>query len=306
MYSTHKNQSSTYAVIVTYNPDLIKLNALFQSILHQVQGIIVVDNGSPAYVLTWLQGQNFSIPYSSIPLGENKGIAAAQNKGIYVAREAKADYVILFDQDSRPSADMVVKLLEAAVAKVAEGCKVAAVGPRYLDVRQDNPPPFIKVIGLKVLRQSCFEHDSIVEVDYVIASGCLILMSTFDVMGGMRDELFIDYVDIEWGLRAKSLGYQSYGACGATMRHDLGDEPIDFLGKHYPNHSPLRHYYHFRNAAWMYRQPWLPTHWKLADGLRLLLKYGFYSIFARPRLKHLWMMTKGIGHGLMGRMGRLN
>lgn len=306
MYSERIEQLSVYAVIVSYHPDLSKLETLFQAISTQVQGVVVIDNGSSEQVVSWLQNRDFLIPYLFIPLGANMGIASAQNEGIRAARSASADYVILFDQDSCPSPDMVDNLLEAAHAKTTDGFKVAALGPRYMDVRQDNPPPFIKVIGMKVLRQPCSEPDSIVEVDYLIASGCLIPMSTLEDVGMMCDELFIDYVDIEWGLRAKSMGYQSFGVCGARMKHDLGDEPIEFLGKQYPHHSPLRHYYHVRNAVWMYRQPWLPTHWKLADGWRLLLKYGFYSILAKPRFKHWWMMTKGVGHGLIGRTGRLN
>ena len=131
-------------------------------------------------------------------------------------------------------------------------------------------------------------------------------MRALDAVGDMRESLFIDYVDIEWGLRAKSKGFLSFGACGAGMAHDLGDEPFVFFGKKYPHHSALRHYYHFRNAVWMYRQPWLPVHWKLADGWRLLLKYGFYTLFAKPRHQHWWMMTKGVWHGLTDRMGRLN
>lgn len=122
----------------------------------------------------------------------------------------------------------------------------------------------------------------------------------------MRDDFFIDYVDIEWGLRAKTLGFQSFGVCGAMMAHDLGDEPIEFFGKRYPLHSPLRHYYHFRNAVWMYRRGWLPIQWRLVDGWRLLLKLGFYTLFAKPRLQRLKMMTRGVVHGLIGRMGRLN
>lgn len=306
MHSTHNGSISVYAVIVTYRPDLSKLDALFRSLVTQVQGVVVVDNGSSGQVVSSLQGNVLNIPYVVIPLGDNMGIAHAQNEGIRVARQEGADCVILFDHDSHPAADMVNRLISALQAKSAAGYKIAAVGPRYLDVRQDNPPPFIKVVGMKVQRQPCTEEDSIVEVDYLIASGCLIPMSTLEAVGDMRDELFIDYVDIEWGLRAKSKGYQSFGACGATMEHDLGDAPIEFLGKHYPHHSPLRHYYHFRNAVWMYRQSWLPVHWKLADGWRLLLKYGFYSIFAKPQYKHWWMMTKGIVHGLIGRMGRLS
>lgn len=295
-----------WAVIVTYQPDLKIFEALLHRLVHQVDGIVVVDNGSSGSLFVWLQGYKPDVPLKVIPLGVNRGIATAQNIGIKWAVQQKPDYIILFDHDSQPELDMVATLVAVAEAKAAAGVNVAAVGPRYRDVRRDNTSPFIQVRGLKVERQPCICADSVVEVDYLIASGCLIPISTLASVGDMWEELFIDYVDIEWGLRAKNRGFQSFGACGALMSHDLGDEPFVFFGKTYPHHSPLRHYYHFRNAVWMYRQPWLPLHWKLADGWRLLLKYGFYTIFATPRHQHWWMMTKGVWHGLRGRMGRLN
>jgi rhamnosyltransferase len=274
--------------------------------LPQVSGVVVVDNGSAESVLVWLEAYPATVPLVTIPLYGNQGIAAAQNVGIEYAKQQQADYVILFDHDSLPASDMVAKLLAVAEAKAAAGVNVAAVGPRYLDERQDNPPPFIQVVGLRVIKQPCICGDSVVDVNYLIASGCLMPMRALDAVGYMHEELFIDYVDIEWGLRARSKGFESFGACGALMGHDLGDEPFVFFGKKYPHHSALRHYYHFRNAVWMYRQPWLPLHWKLADAWRLLLKYGFYTLFAKPRHQHWWMMTKGVWHGLTGRMGELN
>lgn len=301
-----KNNGEVWAVIVTFRPGLEKIRLLLDSLMQQVNGVVVVDNGSSDSLLAWLGAYQSLIPLKVLPLGDNKGIAAAQNAGIEYAGQQNPDYIIFFDHDSQPEPDMVAKLKAVAQAKAAAGVDVAAVGPRYRDERQDNPPPFIQVRGLKVERQPCSCGDSVVEVDYLIASGCLIPMRALTSVGDMREDLFIDYVDIEWGLRAKNKGFQSFGACAALMSHDLGDEPFVFFGKTYPNHSALRHYYHFRNAIWMYRQPWLPLHWKLADGWRLLLKYGFYTIFAKPRHQHWWMMSKGVLHGLSGRMGRLN
>jgi len=295
----------TYAVIVTYNPDLTKLAALLEAIQNQVAGTVVIDNGSPPATVEWLNVKDHPTPFMLRLLGENKGVAHAQNRGLAVARELGAENVVLFDQDSRPSMDMVARLLEVLVDRQAAGIKVAAVGARYLDPRQDNPPPFIRIVGLRLRRSCCSEPGAVVQADYLVSSGCLIPLSAADAVGDLRDELFIDYVDIEWGLRAKSKGYFCFGACGATMLHDLGEQPIRFLGKTYPSHTPLRHFYHFRNAVWMYRQPWVPLNWKCVDAYRLLLKYGFYSAFARPRREHWWMMTRGIGHGLVGSMGRL-
>jgi len=278
---------------------------LLDTLAKQVGQIVVVDNSADESLSLWLLGRSRSNE-NLIPLGDNLGVATAQNAGIAWAREQGADYVVLFDQDSEPAPDMIERLVEAAKAMAAQGHVVAAVGPRYLDARQNNPPPFIRVRGLQLERCTCTEPDAIVPVDYLISSGCLIPMTTLDAVGDMTDALFIDYVDIEWGLRAKRFGYQSFGVCNASMRHSLGEHPIHFFGRQIPLHSPLRHYYHFRNAVWLYRQSWLPLNWKLADGWRLLLKYGFYTLFAHPRLKHFRMMTLGLWHGLRGRMGQLD
>ena len=292
-------------VVVTYEPDLAALDGLLHALRQQLTKLIVVDNGSTLDVEKSIDPDQLSGLWCQvIRLHSNMGVAAAQNLGIELARKAGGDFVILFDQDSAPAPDMVPKLLDVATTKSLKGGKVAAVGPRYSDERQNNPPPFLKIRGITVERQACHDMHSVVEVDYLIASGSLIPMSTLDAIGGMREDLFIDYVDIEWGLRAKEAGFQSFGVCGALMQHDLGDEPIEFFGRKIPNHSPLRHYYHFRNAVRLYCEAGLPWNWKIADGWRLLLKYGAYTLLAKPRHKHWWMMSRGIVHGLTGRMGK--
>lgn len=293
------------AVIVSYQPSFREIERLFDVLMAQVSLAIVIDNGSETDVGNWVAARNDPRLHCLL-LGENLGVAAAQNAGIAWARKQGADYVVLFDQDSEPAPDMIDRLVEAAEAMAAQGHIVAAVGPRYLDARQNNPPPFIRVRGLQLERCACTEPDAIVPVDYLISSGCLIPVTTLDAVGDMDDGLFIDYVDIEWGLRAKRFGYQSFGVCNASMQHNLGEKPINFFGRKMPLHSPLRHYYHFRNAVWLYRQSWPTPNWKLADAWRLLLKYGFYTLFARPRLKHFRMMTLGLWHGLRGRMGQFH
>lgn len=302
--STYAGAMKVVAIVVSYRPQLEVLCALLDALTPQVDAVVVVDNGSEENVgdcMERYRTQNVC----SVLLGINAGVSAAQNVGIDWARQQEADYVVLFDQDSLPAPSMVGRLIEAARLKQAAGFKVAAVGPRYLDERQDNPPPFIRLQGLKLLRQPCKAADSIVDVDYLISSGCLIPIKTLDSVGVMREDLFIDYVDIEWGLRAKSKGFQSFGVCSAHMKHNLGDSPIIFFGKKIPLHSPLRHYYHFRNAVLLYAEPWPPLNWKLADGWRLCLKYIFYSLFTEDRLTQFRMMTLGLWHGLVRKSGKL-
>lgn len=300
MKSYHKRPITT-AIIVTYHPDLDLLNKQLSLLIPQVANIVLVDNGSSNDLVKW-NNQREQKASDVITLGENLGIASAHNKGIEWARSRGAEYVLLMDQDSLPAPNMVEKLISIISIETLP----AAVGPRYLDERQNNPPPFIRIQGLKLERCACISENSVVPVDYLISSGCLIPMEALDKVGGMREDLFIDYVDIEWGLRARYNGLQSYGVCSAHMQHNLGEDPIKFFGKNIPLHSPLRHYYHFRNAVILYKEAWLPINWKLVDGWRLCLKYGFYTLFAKPRRTHWYMMTLGIWHGLTGKMGKLD
>jgi rhamnosyltransferase len=295
----------TIAVIVTYFPHLASLQTLLDSLVQQVQLVVIVDNGSSNVLASFIETRNKRGEHL-ISLGANRGIATAQNVGIDWARQHGADYILLFDQDSSPSHDMVHSLIAVVEAKSAAGVPVAAVGPRYIDDAQNSFLPFVRIKGLRLERQPCPCGETVTEVDYLHASGCLIPVAALERVGNMREDFFIDYVDIEWGLRAKQCGLQSFGVCAATMQHKLGDETIEFFGRTIPLHSPLRHYYHFRNAVCMYRQKSLPLQWKLADGCRLFLKYGFYALFAKPHLGHLKMMSVGVWHGLRSRMGILN
>lgn len=288
------------AVIVTYNPEKSKLFNLIKKINQCVGLVVIVDNGSDnVKILDDVSDSNVHI----IRLSDNFGIAHAQNVGIKQAIKFSAKYVILFDHDSLPKQGMVNSLLQAMILLEAKG-KVGAVGPRYSDARQSNPTPFIQVDGFKVRRHECNNISKHVPVSYLIASGSLISTQTLQTVGLMQEDLFIDYVDIEWGMRAAQLGYLSYGICDALMDHDLGDAPRFFRGKALPMHSPLRHYYLFRNAVALYSRSNFQTTWKLGDFYRLMLKYGFYTFFAKPRWQHFTMMTKGMWDGLRGRMGK--
>ena len=298
---TSETQPYVVAIVVTYRPDLDLLGAQLARLAPQVTDVVLVDNGSACDLVAW-NAQSEPAAAAVIALGENRGIAAAHNAGIQWARNHRARFVLLMDQDSIPAPDMVERLISA----ISEQPSPAAVGPRYLDERQDSPPsPFVRIRGLTLERCACATRDSVVPVDFLISSGCLIPMSVLDKVGGMREELFIDYVDTEWVLRARHHGFQSYGVCAAHMQHSLGDHPINLFGRNIPLRSTFRYYYLFRNAVLLYKEPWVPLNWKLADGWRLFLKYVFYSLFIKPRMAHWRMMTLGVWHGLVGKTGEL-
>lgn len=296
------HESRIVAVTVTFNPDLRALEDLLLALSPQTNEIIVIDNGSlnnSAISATVARVGNCRC----VGLGSNTGIANAINRGIAEARKLDASHVALFDQDSLPEPGMIAKLYAATTELAQQGIKVAGVGARFLDERFGNPPPFIRIRNLRLYRHIC-QQGRIVPVDYLISSGCLISERTLSAVGVMNADLFIDYVDIEWGLRAKGKGYQSFGVCDAYMKHALGSEPLVLLGRKFPVRSPLRHYYMFRNAVWLYRQSWVPLMWKLVDGYRLIARYVVYSLFAKPRVQHLIMMSQGLWNGYRGKLGK--
>ncbi|WP_075657608.1 glycosyltransferase family 2 protein [Pseudochrobactrum sp. B5] len=295
---------SIAAIIVTFNPDLAQLSQLVKNLQSQSVSVVIVDNKSNTDLSDFVK--KIDRPVQFAPLDQNYGIAKAHNVGIQIARESEFEYVLLMDQDSIPAGNMVRTLYAEAKKKMQAGIKLACVGPRYEDPRQKNPPPFISIKGIRHVRHTCSRPEDVIEVDYLISSGSLIPLSTLNVVGDMKEELFIDYVDIEWGLRAQRNGFASFGLCGAYMEHDLGDDPIVFFGRKIPIHSPLRHYYHFRNAIWLYKQSEPKANWKVVDATRLVRKFVFYSIFTKNSLQHFKMMTLGIFDGITNRMGPKN
>jgi rhamnosyltransferase len=286
--------------VVTYCPRVGVLRALLAVLAPQVSAIVVVDNASPNEPPLEFLGDD--IPHAPVHvcrLAENGGVARAQNQGIAMARDLRADYVLLMDQDSAPAPDLVARLLEA----VEQLDDAASVGPNYHDPQLSHHAPFMRVRGLRIEFGDCGKGRPVVPVDHVISSGCLIPVPVLDRVGAMREDLFIDGVDIEWGLRAVHHGLRNYGVCAAHMQHSLGGSTFRVLGRTVARHPPLRLYYQFRNAILLYRVKWIPLRWKLANLRRLILRFALYVVCARPLGPHLRMIGLGVLHGLRGVSG---
>lgn len=293
------------AIVVTYHPDLSRLARLLDLLVPQVGQTVVVDNASEADLAVWfLQRQDSQIHF--VRLDENVGIGAAQNVGIYHARKAGADYVLLSDQDSLPESHLVETLATIAEEKKKEGELIAAIGPTFFDERLSKSSRFLRTKAF-VSRKQTRAAGEVVAVDHLIASGMLIPIAAIDRVGGMLEDLFVDYVDTEWSLRAEHRhGLVSYATFATALGHELGETPVRFAGGTFATHSPLRHYYLFRNSVWLWRQSWVPLGWKIARMPALILRLGFYVVFARPVVAQWRMIGLGIWHGLIGHTGKLN
>ncbi|MCX3309103.1 glycosyltransferase family 2 protein [Pantoea vagans] len=293
-------QKKTLAIIVTYYPQPEQLTAQLDILSHSDIDIVIVDNASDNNQLIKNMIEEHYSHIKLILCDSNLGIAAAHNIGINHAINNSYSYVLLMDQDSLPAINMIPVLQEA----MNKCPKAAAVGPQFLDANNNVRSRFIQIRGLMVDKNLQPDINGCVIVDHLISSGSLIAVENFKAIGLMEEELFIDYVDVEWALRARSKGFINYGVCNAHMIHSLGDDRVDFLNNSIAIHSPLRHYYQARNALLLYKRNYIPLNWKVVDAFKLLVKMFIYIIASRHKSLELKMIFRGVMHGLRGIHGR--
>ncbi len=291
--------SNICGVIVTYHPELSQLKKLVAVASKQVETLVIVNNGGITD-LSLLPGVTKLIE----PVG-NVGIAAAHNLGIDYAGSIDSTHVLLLDQDSLPEGDMVASLLHHEAELTSQGKKVAALGPSTVDSRTGHADMFIRYDNLNVRRfDPSKEGEAHIRCSFLISSGCLIPMPVIRDVGVMDEALFIDLVDIEWGFRASNKEYELYGVTSAKMYHAVGDEPFIFMGRTLTMHSPLRHYYFFRNFYHILLRRRAPVCWKIHVLIKSSVQACIFSLVAEDRWQQFRMITKGIYHGLIGKLGK--
>lgn len=302
--------ASIHAVVVAFLPEAQSFAALLGALSPQVAAIHVIDN-TPANdcrvdkLLVELALPNVQL----VRLGENYGIAKALNVGIEAAQRAGATHVLLSDQDSLPSADMVVGLLSAMLELESQGRRVAAVGPSFMDHVSTHAYRF------QVLRQGQWFYSNQepteaiphVQTLSLITSGSLLRAETIRALGSMREDFFVDYVDVEWSHRALAHGYELFGTHYASMSHYMGDRTLRVWAGSWRNlseYSPMRLYYRVRNFVYMLRLGYVPLGWKIRASWFWLGESYAHVIFSRARLASFRMIVRGLWDGLRGRMGR--
>ncbi|MFX1762837.1 rhamnosyltransferase [Paraburkholderia sp. A1RI-2L] len=301
------------AVIVTYNPDIPTLDAMLASLRPQVDRIVIVDNGSQPHVVERLNELASRFDCVVDALGDNAGIATAQNRGIERMRSLfdgvppEGQYVLLLDHDSIPGHDMVQRLLASDLQLRARGVRVGAVGPVTVDRRTRTHARFIVAGRFWLARvPMSAEGDAAQRVDFLIASGTLVRGDVLDAVGGMDERLFIDHVDTEWCLRAASHRYQLFAVRDAYLDHSLGDEVIPvWMGRWREAfvHSPMRDYYMCRNTILVLRSNAMPSAWRTFLVVRMIGSMVFFGLGVAPRRLRLLRMWQGLCDGLAGKGG---
>ena len=283
------------AVTVAYHPDLDLLTKQFASLSPQVNKIVLLHNGPSPLGLQDLCAE-FSVDF--IAIKSNIGLASAQNQGIEYAIDLGADEILLMDQDSIPYPMMVGLLSEALEAYAG----AAAAGPRSVDLRTGHLSRFLTDDNavIRIMSPTGDATHAPIQVAHLIASGTLLRASALPSVGLMRGEWFIDHIDTEWCLRARAKGWSVLAVPDAHLGHSLGDTVSHFWWgrmRQVSHHSPLRHYYMFRNTVLLLKLPYVPEHWKAFHLKRLVQMFLYFMVLVPQRALRLKMIVKGLFDG---------
>lgn len=180
----------------------------------------------------------------------------------------------------------------------------------YLQIKNQR----IGIISPVHLRQShAIENEAkkndILEVKAVMMSGNLLSKNAYMACGRFQEDLFIDYVDIEYCLRLNSQGYKVFLCRDLTVEHELGDSKwYNFLGYVLKptHHSYIRRYYITRNRIITFLK--FGKQYKIffiTDLARFIKELIFIILFEDDKIRKIRYIIRGIQDGLSGRSGEL-
>lgn len=271
------------AGIVTYNPNMNRFCQCLESIVGQVEEIIIIDNGSD---------NNSSIcelvqKYLNVKLkcnNENIGIAAALNQIFYYAHEKGYELVLTLDDDSVCEKDMLSQILPYLMPEDGIIC------PMAVDDKMDNTAYYEKE-----------EENSVVLVEDCITAGSITRVSAWERVGKFDEKMFIDFVDIEFCKRLRISGYTIRQVRNSKIHQEYGNLEGSFslFGRklYCFQYSPKRVYYSVRNQIYYMRKHKenlnIPYH-----VLYLIGYIGKRVVFEKNRRKSLKAIGKGIYDGI--------
>lgn len=248
-----------WAGIVTYNPDIDRLEENIDAIKPQVEGVLIFDNGSNNVNEILYCCEKSPLICST----DNVGMAKALNRLAGVARSKGATDIVMLDQDSVVTPGFVV----SEAAKRADG--VGIVCPHISDRN-------VKVADV--------DRTLTIDVPRTITSGSMVNLEAWTKVGGYDERLFVDNVDNDFCDNLRAHGYRVVRTNAAKIIHEMGHQEHAWNA---PGHSAAEgasHSYYRRNY---------PT-WRWQDSGRsqaiIIRKYKGTGIGAEEK-RRFWRLV---------------
>lgn len=215
-----------WAVVLTHGGAEDITAACIESLLAQdypALTVLLVDNASYDGSGARLRHRYAEIVY--LNTGANLGYTGGNNRGMALALERGADFLLVVNNDTTLEPRCVSLLVESATQ--ADG--PAVIAPKIL--YYDDPARIWYAGGDFVPYKAIGTHRRELDIDdpsepprldhMTFATGCCFLMpaSVAREVGGFREDFFIYCEDVELSLRIARRGYKLYYQSAARMYH---------------------------------------------------------------------------------------
>jgi rhamnosyltransferase len=280
------------AVMVTYHPDAHVVDRI-QGIVPQVGQTVIVDNASSPACIAGLQEICARLGGHLIRNIENEGVASALNRGAQWASTKGYQWILTLDQDTTVAADMIDSLIEV-FRRHERPESLAVIGSNYTD----------KITGKPKLDLGSAGAASIGSVS-VLTSGSLISLKALKAIGGFRDDFFIDCVDHEYCLRARSRGFDVVLSTKPVMQHGIGcltEHRLLWKKVGTSNHDAKRQYFMSRNSVILVKEYLrAEPRWMLGYLWAWWKSIVVTCLFEDARISKMTNILRGCRDGLLGR-----
>lgn len=223
---------SLAGMVTLYNPtddDIKNINTY----INDIDILFVIDNTEGKDNKNSLP-KNKKINY--IFNNENIGVAKALNIAAEKAIESGFEFLLTMDQDTSVRKDVIKKLKKDIEEN--DMSKIGIVTPWHNT----------KLLDKKPKERFDDPHD-------VMTSGNILNLKIWKKIGGFKDWLFIDGIDIEYSMNLHKNGYKILRDNSVEIDHNLGDIFYkNVFGRIYlcTNHSAMRRYYIMRNYHYIF------------------------------------------------------
>ena len=258
--------------IVTFNPEISRLEENLKAIVNQVDKILVIDNKSNNLheIRDLLRKYNIEIQCNN----SNYGIAYALNQILDYALLNNYEWFLTLDQDSVAQKDLIKKYLEYI--------QIDSVAIITCNITDRNYETVYK------------DKEEFKYINQCITSGSFNNTKIMKKIGGFDNKMFIDFVDFDICATVRENNYKIIRINYNGLLHEVGHTKIVRIlwkkEKIY-NHSPFRTYYIIRNSIYYNKKH--KTKHRLIANLKILKRILLILIFQNNKKENLKAIVKG-------------
>ena len=219
-------QPLVYAVVTNWNGLQDTMDCLSTILASDYPNlkVVLVDNGSTDDSPDILARRFPEV--AQVHTGNNGAITAAYNLGIKYGLEQKANYILMLNNDTTLSSDMISKLVHTAEADNSIGI----VTPKIY--YYDKPHTIWFAGGMRSRFDfgayntyegmgDSLENNIAKEVDFAWACGMLMRRSLLEKMGLFDTQFYLYYDDVDTSIRTQQAGYKIWYEPSAKMWHKV-------------------------------------------------------------------------------------